>query len=78
MALRIETTIRNMADVSASDFVNEEDYDILVGLEEDGLPVVIDCEATDGYFDVTTPSGREIAALSWFHLDGFTEKGPSL
>ena len=75
MALRIETTIRNMGWVSAEDFGNSEDFEILCGLEDDGIPVTVNCCATDGYYDVTTPAGREIAALSWFHLDGFNDLG---
>lgn len=75
MALKIETTIRNIRELSADEFA-PGDYDILLGLEEDEIPVTVDCLATDGYYDVTTPSGREIAALSWYHLDGFNETGP--
>lgn len=74
MALKIETTLRNIREMSADDF-GPGDFEILLGLQEDELPVTVDCIATDGYFDVTTPSGREIAALSWYHLDGFDEKG---
>ena len=74
MALNIETTLRNIREMSADDFL-EGDYDILLGLEEDEIPVTVDCIATDGYYDVTTPSGREIAALSWYHLGGFDEEG---
>ena len=75
MALKIETTLRNIREMSADDFP-EGDYDILLGLEEDEIPVTVDCIATDGYYDITTPSGHEIAALSWYHLDGFDENGP--
>ena len=76
MALKIETTIRNIREVSAGDFGDEDDHEILKGLEDDEIPVTVDCLATDGYYDVTTPSGRVIAALSWYHLDGFNENGP--
>lgn len=75
MALKIETTLRNIREMSADDFP-EGDYDILLGLEEDEIPVTVDCIATDGYYDITTPSGHKIAALSWYHLDGFDENGP--
>lgn len=78
MALKIETTIRDMCACHSDDFATPSHYDILVGLEEDGLPVTIDCCATDGYYDVTTPSGVEIPGLSWVHLDGFNENGPVL
>ena len=74
MALQIQTTLRNIGEMSAEDFP-DGDYEILLGLQEDDIPVTVDCVATDGYFDVTTPSGRVIAALSWYHLDGFDEEG---
>ena len=74
MALKIETTLRNIHEMSAYEFP-EGDYDILLSLEEDEIPVTVDCIAMDGYYDITTPSGREIAALSWYHLDGFDENG---
>lgn len=74
MALKIETTIRNMNEMSSDDFA-PGDFDILIGLQEDGIPVTVDCIATDGYYDVTTPSGRVIDALSWYHLDGFDQEG---
>jgi hypothetical protein len=82
MALKIETTIRNMSDFTEWAWVSEmgdaEDYHALVGCEEDDLPVEVLCKATDGYFDVKTPSGRVISALSWHHLDGFDYDGPIL
>ena len=75
MALKIETTIRNMSDACREDFM-DGDYDILMGLEEDEIPVVVDCIVTDGYYDITTPTGREIAYISHHHLDGFSYNGP--
>jgi hypothetical protein len=82
MALKLETNIRNMSDFSERGWVAEmgdaDDYNALVACEEYDLPVEVLCEATDGYYDVKTPSGRVINALSWWHLDGFTENGPSL
>lgn len=79
MALKIETTIRNINEYTRRDWIAEHgigaEYDILLGLEEEGIPVMVDCIATDGYYDITTPSGRKIAALSWYHLNGFDEQG---
>lgn len=75
MALKIETTIRNIHELTADEFV-PGDYDILLNLEENEIPVTVDCLATDGYYDVSAPSGHFIAALSWYHLDGFNEHGP--
>mgnify|MGYP000013990506 CR=1 FL=1 len=79
MALKVETTIRNMDDFSREGWIAElgdgEDYDILVGLEEDEIPVEVVSKETDGYFNVITPSGREITGLSFHHLDGFTFDG---
>ena len=37
-------------------------------LNHDGCEGTVDCEATDGYYDVTMDSGFEIAALSDYHL----------
>ena len=77
MGLKIEAGIRNMREMSPSDFGDEEDYNILMGLQEDDIPVEVDCKALDGYYDVTTPSGHVVHALSWYHLDGFNENGPA-
>lgn len=78
MALKIKTTIRNMDECHADDFPEPEHYYILQGLEGYGIHVTVDCCAVDGYYDVTTPSGTKIPALSWVHLDGFNEEGPIL
>ena len=82
MALKIETTIRNMGDFTREGWIAElgdgDEYDILVGLEEDDIPVEVTGMATDGYFNVMTPSGKEIDALSFHHLDGFVFEGPTM
>lgn len=82
MAIKIETTIRNMTDFSERDWVAEMgdagDYNALLVCEEEGYPVEVLCQATDGYFDVKTPSGRVVEALSWHHLDNFNYSGPIL
>lgn len=75
MALKIETTIRDMHADVALDGLEEDEIELLRGLEDDGIPVEVVAEATDGYFDVVLPSGKMINALSWVHLDGFNENG---
>lgn len=75
MALKIETTIRNFAGAACLDGLEDDEIELLIGLEEDEIPVTVICCATDGYYDVKTPSGRNIDALSWVHLDGFNENG---
>jgi hypothetical protein len=78
MALKIETTIRDFAGVACLDGLEDDEIELLTGLEEDGIPVEVVAEATDGYFDVVLPSGKLVNALSWVHLDGFNENGPVL
>lgn len=79
MALRIETTIRNIREFTRRDWIADcgdgEDYDALLGCQEDELPVEVTGIETDGYYNVKTPSGREITGLSWYHLNGFDEEG---
>jgi hypothetical protein len=79
MALKVTTTLRNMRHVSHLDGFVGDDYDYLVQAEEYGHTITVNCLATDGYYDVTLtryPTDREVAALSWYHLDGFDENGP--
>ncbi len=78
MALKIETTIRNMYDAACLDGLEEDEIELLQGLEDDDIPVTVIAQATDGYFDVMLPSGRVINGLSWNHLDGFNYEGPVL
>lgn len=75
MALKVTTTIRNIHEVDRSDGL-EDTYDKLVAAEEEGTEVTVDCLALDGYYDVTLADGTEVAALSWYHLEGFEEDGP--
>jgi hypothetical protein len=77
----IKTNIKNVR----SDFKNvsswtaelgiAEDYVELVMAEEAGSLVNIECEATDGYFDVKLPNGYVVEALSAHHLVGFNDEG---
>lgn len=78
MALKIETTIRDMYDSACLDGLEEDEIELLRGLEDDCIPVEVIAVATDGYFDVMLPSGKVINALSWVHLDGFNENGVML
>ncbi len=85
MALRVLTTIRNMAWPLTSDMNGlEDDYSFLEAAEMYGWECEVDAKACDGYYDVIFISSngywptRKIAALSWFHLDGFTVDGPAL
>lgn len=75
MALKVTTTIRNMGDVSAEDFAEAGDYKILCKAQESSSEVLVDCCATDGYYDITTQFGQEVSAVSWFHLEGFNKNG---
>ena len=75
MALKVTTTIRNIHEVDRSDGL-EDTYDQLVAAEEAGSEVTVDCLALDGYYNVTLADGTQVAALSWYHLDGFEEDGP--
>ena len=77
MALKIETTIRNMY-AECLDGLDDDEIELLQGLEDYDIPVEVTGQETDGYFNVTTPSGREIVGLSWVHLDGFQYEGPML
>lgn len=78
MALKIETTIRDMHSDVALDGLEEDEIELLRGLEDDCIPVEVIAVATDGYYDVVLPSGKMINALSWVHLDGFNENGVML
>lgn len=75
MPLKVTTTIRNIHEVDRSDGL-EDTYDQLVAAQSAGTEVTVDCLACDGYYDVTLADGTEVAALSWYHLDGFGENGP--
>lgn len=80
MALVVETTIRDMyaSTCNCLDGLNEKELEALCNCEDADIPVrVLRC-ATPGYYDVETPSGVKVAALSWVHLDGFTYTGPDL
>lgn len=77
MALVIETTIRDMY-AGCNDGLEADEIEALCNCEDADIPVrVLRC-ATPGYYDVVTPSGVEVDALSWVHLDGFTPEGPDL
>ena len=78
MALKIETTIRDMYDSACLDGLEDDEIEVLRGLEDDSIPVEVVGQETDGYFNVVTPSGRHITGLSWVHLDGFNHEGPVL
>ena len=84
MTLAVKTTIRNMGRANPSDWEDEDDYKFLVAAWEFDWECTVDNKAGDGYFDVTfvaTPAiwpPKKIAALSWYHLDGFTVNGPEL
>lgn len=79
MALTINTTIRHMDEFSResweAELGNGDDFDILMGCQEDELEVEVVSIETDGYYNVKTPSGRIITGLSWYHLDGFDPDG---
>lgn len=76
MAIKVTTTVINMNEV---DWDGEEDTrDLLKPVAECGAEVIVLCEATDGYYDVQLPNGAIVNALSWYHLDGFTENGIAL
>ena len=78
MALVIETTIRDMYDSACLDGLEEAEIEALRACEDMDIPVrVLRC-ATDGYYDIVTPSGVEVDGLSWVHLDGFDYNGPVL
>lgn len=50
-----------------SDFgMSESQYEHLVNFES--TMVTVDCEATDGYFDITLSDGTEVPAISEIHL----------
>lgn len=67
----MKTTLRNLRDVSEDDGFEEGMYSKLVEIEDTDQLVTVDCEACDGFYDVTLPDGTEVAALSWYHLTGF-------
>lgn len=54
--------------ISSGDGLDEETIRKLLMVQLSGQYVQIDCEAADGYFDVTLPDGTEVAALSACHL----------
>jgi hypothetical protein len=47
------------------------DYNELVAAAKSGDPVTVECEATDGYYDVTLATGHKVSGLSGYHLKGF-------
>lgn len=50
-----------------SDFgMSDDEYQALIDAE--GTTVTVDCEACDGYYDITLANGTEIAAISEIHL----------
>lgn len=70
-----KTTIRNITHVDVSDFGGDDNaYHRLVEAQRSGQEVTVDCEATDGYYDLTLEDGTELAAISWYHLVGFTQE----
>ena len=67
------TYLRNLTEV-ADDIIwafGEEDGEKL--LEADGCAVRVLAEATDGYWDIELLDGTRFDAISWYHLEGFTE-----
>lgn len=77
MALKVQTTIINLdnADWSGG---QEDILEQLKPVQECGAMVTVLCEVTDGYYDIELPNGDRVDALSWFHLEGFTEEGIEL
>lgn len=67
------TTIRNTRGLDEGDGLLQEDIAALQTAEQSGEAVMVDCESCTGYYDITMLDGREIPALSWWHLEGFTE-----
>jgi hypothetical protein len=50
-----------------SDFgMSNEEFQHLISFE--GTTVTVDCEAVDGYYDITLRDGTEVAAVSEIHL----------
>lgn len=75
----IQTTLRNLRELTSEEW--ERDYGdpgqflpMLRCMDAEEL-VVVNAQATDGYYDITLPSGIKIEAISWYHLDGFTKDG---
>lgn len=81
MALSISTTLENIRTVydSAESWANAggdaSHYELLIQCEAQKRPVVIECEASDGCFDILLPNGTIVEAISYYHLEGFTANG---
>jgi len=67
--------IINMEDVSKEDGFEEGEYDLLVHLQENKIPVVVtgvECPVDrifrHDYHGINLPDGRHISALSGHHL----------
>lgn len=71
------TTIINMCEFSEEEWVanagDSHDWAALTEAENEGVDVLVLCEATDGYYDVQLPNGHVVHALSGYHLDGFDD-----
>lgn len=62
--------LQKIQEFDASDFgLEEADYEKL--LEASGTFVTVDCEACDGYYDITLADGTEYAAIAGYHLKGY-------
>ena len=59
--------------MSLEDFgdMDQATFDKLRDVQVRGKLVTVDCEACDGYYDVTLPDGTQIEALSAYHLVGY-------
>lgn len=69
------TTLRNVHLVDIEDFgYSEEQYEKLKFAQYMQIPVTVDCEACDGYYDITLSDGTELPAVSSYHLVGFNDE----
>lgn len=67
------TTLQDIQKVDASDFAcTDAEYERLLKAQYLKETVTVDCEACDGYYDITLSDGTEVPALSAYHLVGFT------
>lgn len=68
------TLLKNISDFESElrDGYSDSEYLELLLCEQQGRLVTVDCEATDGYYDITLDNGLELPAISGFHLEGYS------
>lgn len=67
-----EVLLRNVSALEEGDGLSQRDIDMQAADRAMEM-VTVTSQATDGYWDITFQDGNELNALSWYHLEGFTQ-----